>query len=84
MPHCRRLRVLNVSNNRLEELPPPPPLQDVEGERSCPLDKLYLTANCLGDAALRALAAFRRLRTLHAAYNHLSLLPDRCLNASSF
>ena len=64
--------MLNVSNNRLEELPAP---QDAE----CPLDKLYLTANCLGDAALRALAAFRRLRTLHAAYNHLSILPDRCV-----
>ncbi|KAE8743579.1 hypothetical protein FOCC_FOCC010826 [Frankliniella occidentalis] len=74
-----RLRVLNVSNNRLEELPAPPPMHDAEGDRGSPLDKLYLTANCLGDAALRSLAAFRRLRTLHAAYNHLSVLPDSCV-----
>ncbi|KAJ9579369.1 hypothetical protein L9F63_024524 [Diploptera punctata] len=67
-----RLRVLNLSNNRLCELP-----------HGCghnhQLEKLYLTANCLADQCFNVLSRLTNLRTLHAAYNSLSHLPESCI-----
>jgi len=74
-----RLRVLNVSNNALRELwTPGNGVQSLpsRGPDSPKLEKLFVTANQLGDEAFAALAAFRKLRTLHAAYNALRHLSD--------
>lgn len=65
------IRVLNVSNNRLCELPQP--------EGMLNLEKLYITANCLTDEALQKISPFiRNLKILHAAYNNFTSLPDLC------
>ncbi|XP_063217315.1 protein phosphatase PHLPP-like protein [Bacillus rossius redtenbacheri] len=71
-----RLRVLNVSNNRLCELP-----ADTQSIAAPQLEKVYLTANCLSDSAMDVLGSFPNLRTLHAAYNCIAALPDRCVAA---
>ncbi|KAG5884664.1 hypothetical protein JTB14_033203 [Gonioctena quinquepunctata] len=65
------IRVLNLSNNRLCDLPKPDEVSQIE--------KLFLTANCLNDKSLGRLASFlRNLRTLHAAYNNFTTLPENC------
>lgn len=70
------MKVLNLSNNRLSELP-----YSDEGcknrQSSHTLEKLYLTGNCLTDTALDALAKLPALRVLHLAYNVLDTLPER-------
>nr|CAI5822525.1 unnamed protein product [Callosobruchus analis] len=48
----RNIKVLNLSNNRLCDLPKP--------EEVLQLEKLYLTANCLIDKSLDRLAPFLR------------------------
>lgn len=71
-----RMKVLNLSNNRLSELP-----HLGEGNKNRhtnhSLEKLYLTANCLTDTALDTLAKLTSLRVLHIAYNTLDTLPER-------
>lgn len=71
-----RLKVLNLSNNRLSELPYREEANR-NRERSHTLEKLYITANCLTDTALDALAKFTSLRVLHIAYNTLDTLPEK-------
>ena len=71
-----RMRVLNLSNNRLSEL--------IFSDNGCnngqichALEKLYLTGNSLTDAALDSLSKLTSLRVLHIAYNVLDTLPER-------
>lgn len=65
------MKVLNLSNNRLCDLPKP--------DEVIPVEKLFLTANCLIDKSLDRLAPFlRNLRSLHAAYNNFTALPENC------
>ncbi|XP_063617590.1 protein phosphatase PHLPP-like protein isoform X1 [Cydia splendana] len=71
---CDRLCVLNLSNNRLNRLPP------ARGPSSHCLERLYLTANCLTDEVAEVIIAFRGLRILHLAYNCLTVLPESCIN----
>ncbi|CAG9771979.1 unnamed protein product [Ceutorhynchus assimilis] len=67
----RSIRVLNVSNNRLVDLPKP--------EEVLVLEKLFLTANCLIDTSLDRVAAYlKNLKILHIAYNNLTSLPENC------
>ncbi|GLG96070.1 Protein phosphatase PHLPP-like protein [Gryllus bimaculatus] len=71
-----RMRVLNMSNNRLCELPPgPEPSESAHHQ----LEKLYLTANCLTDSALEVIGRFANLRILHAAYNCITTLSESCV-----
>ncbi|KAL3282022.1 hypothetical protein HHI36_005225 [Cryptolaemus montrouzieri] len=66
------IKVLNLSNNRLCDLPVPDTLLYLE--------KLYLTANCLIDKSLENLTPFmRNIRILHAAYNNFTALPENCV-----
>lgn len=71
---CDRLCVLNLTNNRLNCLPP------ARGPSSHCLEKLYLTANCLTDDIADVIIAFRGLKILHLAYNCISYLPESCIN----
>nr|XP_023018439.1 protein phosphatase PHLPP-like protein [Leptinotarsa decemlineata] len=65
------IRVLNLSNNRLCDLPKPFEVLQLE--------KLFLTANCLNDKSMERLAPYlKSLRILHAAYNNLTTLPENC------
>lgn len=65
------IKVINLSNNRLCDLPKP---EDV-----LQLEKLFVTANCLIDKSLEKLAPFlRNIRILHAAYNNFTSLPENC------
>jgi len=68
------MKVLNLSNNRLSELPY---REEAGKNHQHTLEKLYITANCLTDTALDALAKFTSLRVLHIAYNTLDTLPER-------
>ncbi|XP_050462769.1 uncharacterized protein LOC126857408 isoform X2 [Cataglyphis hispanica] len=78
--NTEKMKVLNLSNNRLSELP----YREEAGRchrGSHTLEKLYVTANCLTDTALDALAKFTSLRILHIAYNTLDTLPESCIAA---
>ncbi|XP_072767661.1 PH domain leucine-rich repeat-containing protein phosphatase 2 isoform X1 [Anoplolepis gracilipes] len=80
--NTEKMKVLNLSNNRLSELP----YREEAGKShqgSHTLEKLYVTANCLTDTALDALAKFTSLRILHIAYNTLDTLPESCIAAWS-
>ncbi|XP_020290995.1 PH domain leucine-rich repeat-containing protein phosphatase 2 isoform X2 [Pseudomyrmex gracilis] len=80
--NTEKMKVLNLSNNRLSELS----YREEAGKNhqgSHTLEKLYLTANCLTDTALDALAKFTSLRVLHIAYNTLDTLPESCIAAWS-
>lgn len=68
---CDQLKVLNLSNNRLTQLPNI--IEPLE------MEKLYLTANCLNDNVMETLRSFYRLRILHIAYNCLTSLPEHCI-----
>lgn len=71
------MKVLNLSNNRLSELPYPENSSSKNQINSHTLEKFYLTGNCLTDTALDALAKLPALRVLHLAYNILDTLPER-------
>ncbi|XP_068084838.1 protein phosphatase PHLPP-like protein [Anabrus simplex] len=71
-----RMRVLNLSNNRLCELPVGPEPSECSNHQ---LEKMFLTANCLTDSALDVIGRFANLRTLHAAYNCINTLPESCI-----
>lgn len=64
------MRVLNLSNNCLQSLP----ISVSEGHQ---LETLLITSNLISD--LSPIAQFNNLRTLHAAYNAIQVLPDRCV-----
>ncbi|XP_076271278.1 PH domain leucine-rich repeat protein phosphatase isoform X3 [Rhynchophorus ferrugineus] len=65
------IKVLNLSNNRLIDLPKP--------EDGLALEKLFLTANCLIDKSIEKMAPFmRHVKTLHIAYNNITSLPETC------
>ncbi|KAJ8909496.1 hypothetical protein NQ315_017597 [Exocentrus adspersus] len=65
------IRVLNLSNNRLCDLPMP--------DDTLHLEKLFLTANCLIDKCLERVFPFlKNIKTLHAAYNNFTALPENC------
>ncbi|XP_066246377.1 protein phosphatase PHLPP-like protein isoform X4 [Euwallacea similis] len=65
----RTIKVLNVSNNRLVDLPKP--------DEVLTLEKFYLTANCLIDKSLEKLAPYlRSIKIFHIAYNNLTSLPE--------
>ncbi|KAF5306399.1 hypothetical protein FQA39_LY08908 [Lamprigera yunnana] len=67
----QQIKVLNVSNNRLCRLP--------KADANLILEKLYITANCLSDAYLAEISPFLgNLKTLHAAYNNFTCLPEKC------
>ncbi|XP_018314808.1 protein phosphatase PHLPP-like protein isoform X1 [Mycetomoellerius zeteki] len=80
--NTEKMKVLNLSNNRLSELPYREEAGKIH-QGSHTLEKLYLTANCLTDTALDALAKFTSLRILHIAYNTLDTLPESCIAAWS-
>ena len=67
-----RLRVLNLSKNRLSELPPLNANSDLNR-----VQELYLMSNCLGDAAVSVIAGYPRLKVLHLAYNEIETLSNR-------
>lgn len=70
---CSHLMLLNVSSNRLKALPAVPP------DHPSPLiEKLFATSNHLTDQALDAMSALSHLKVIHAAYNDLSVFPDKC------
>ncbi|KAL7304086.1 hypothetical protein TKK_0003547 [Trichogramma kaykai] len=87
-----KMKVLNLSNNRLSELPtgytePSTTTRIgrhqeacVDRSRSC-LEKLYLTGNRLSNTALDTLAKFQALRVLHLAYNSIDALPESCIGS---
>lgn len=65
------IRVLNLSNNRLCDLPKP--------DDAVQLEKLFITANCLIDKSLERICPFlRNIKILHAAYNNFTALPENC------
>lgn len=67
----KNIKVLNLSNNRLCDLPKP--------DEVLQLEKLFITANCLVDRSLEKLCPYlRNLKTLHAAYNSFTALPEHC------
>ncbi|XP_039305521.1 PH domain leucine-rich repeat-containing protein phosphatase 2 isoform X2 [Solenopsis invicta] len=78
--NTEKMKVLNLSNNRLSELPYREEAGKIH-QGSHTLEKLYVTANCLTDTALDALAKFTSLRILHIAYNTLDTLPESCIAA---
>ncbi|KAL1496936.1 hypothetical protein ABEB36_007984 [Hypothenemus hampei] len=68
----RSLRVLNVSNNRLVDLP--------DADERLTLEKCFLTANCLIDSSVEKVAKHLcYLKTLHIAYNNLTSLNEECV-----
>lgn len=65
------IKVLNLSNNRLCDLPKP--------ETVLQLEKLFLTANCLNDKSIDRLTPYlRNIKVLHAAYNNFTSIPENC------
>ncbi|XP_022900871.1 protein phosphatase PHLPP-like protein [Onthophagus taurus] len=63
------LKVLNVSNNRLCDLPKP--------DKDLALEKLFLTANCLSDRSLEKITPFLKiLKIFHGAYNNFTTIPE--------
>lgn len=65
------IKVLNMSNNRLCDLPKP--------ENVLQLEKLFLTANCLPDKSLEKISSYlRNLKIIHGAYNNFTAVPENC------
>lgn len=67
-----QIRVLNISNNRLCQLP-------YMSIQCISLEKMYITANCLTDDALSMLRKCTNLQVLHGAYNCFNNLPEACV-----
>lgn len=69
----RSLRYLNVSANKLENLPAASLSED-----SCSsLEELYVTNNSLSDKVIPVLTGHGQLRVLHLAYNQLQTFTAR-------
>lgn len=70
---CNHLMLLNVSSNHLKSIPSVPP------DHPPPLiEKFFATSNHLTDQALEAMSALSHLKVIHAAYNDLTVFPDKC------
>ncbi|XP_010794535.1 PH domain leucine-rich repeat-containing protein phosphatase 1-like [Notothenia coriiceps] len=72
LPHnlfikAQSLRYLNVSANKLENLP----AASLSEDNSSSLEELYVTNNCLTDKCVPLLTGHGHLRVLHLAYNQL-------------
>ena len=67
-----RLRVLNVTKNRLSSLPPLNVNHDLNK-----VQELYLTCNSLTDSAMSVISQYSRLKLLHIAHNDIEHLHDR-------
>ena len=67
-----RLRCLNLTRNKLEELPELPPCNS-----PFRLQELYLSFNHLDDQALKFISMFTRLKVLHVAHNFITELRNR-------
>lgn len=72
LPHnlftkAHSLRYLNVSANKLEDLP----AASMSDEACSSLEELYVTNNSLTDKCIPSLTGHGRLRVLHLAYNQL-------------
>lgn len=66
---AQSLRYLNVSANKLENLPP----ASLTEEGFSILEELYVTNNCLTDKCVPLLTGHNHLRVLHLAYNLLQI-----------
>ncbi|OUC47793.1 leucine Rich repeat-containing domain protein [Trichinella nativa] len=66
-----RLRVLNLSQNRLVALPAPSALSELNR-----IQQLYLACNRLTDASLTVIARYRRLQVLDISHNRFTWLPN--------
>ncbi|GFR82039.1 PH domain leucine-rich repeat-containing protein phosphatase 1 [Elysia marginata] len=66
-----RLRYLNVTKNKLCDLPPPN-----SNDSYNKLQELYLSFNHLANRALEKICCFPRLRVLHMARNKLSVIEE--------
>lgn len=69
----RSLRYLNVSANKLEELPAASLSEDAISS----LEELYVTNNSLTDKCVHLLTGHGGLRVLHVAYNQLQTFTAR-------
>lgn len=69
---CNRLKILNLSGNRLSHLPSLN--NDVELNR---VEELYLSRNQLGNDVMEAVSGYSRLRVLHVAYNEITEIYDK-------
>lgn len=67
-----RLRYLNMTRNRLCDIPVPN-LNDSFNK----LQELYLSFNNLGNSAVTKVCCFPRLRVLHLAGNKISVIEER-------
>ena len=66
-----RLRILNATKNRLISLPPLNSNVDLNK-----VQELHLSGNFLGNAVLRVISGYTRLKVLHLAQNELTELYD--------
>uniref|UniRef100_A0A7N8WPZ5 PH domain leucine-rich repeat protein phosphatase 1-like n=1 Tax=Mastacembelus armatus TaxID=205130 RepID=A0A7N8WPZ5_9TELE len=76
LPHnlfikAQSLRYLNVSANKLENLP----AASLSEDSSSSLEELYVTNNSLSDKCVPLLTGHGQLRVLHLAYNQLQIFP---------
>ena len=67
-----RLRYLNLTRNKLCDLPAPN-----HNDSFNKLQELYLSFNNLGNAAVAKVCCFPRLRVLHLAANKVSVIEER-------
>ncbi|XP_038570981.1 PH domain leucine-rich repeat-containing protein phosphatase 1-like isoform X2 [Micropterus salmoides] len=78
LPHnlfikAQSLRYLNVSANKLENLP----AASLSDDSSSRLEELYVTNNSLSDKCVPLLTGHGNLRVLHIAYNQLQTFTAR-------
>ena len=67
-----RLRILNLTRNRLLRLP------GLNNDRDLNrVEELYLSGNELGNDVMEVVSGYRRLRVLHIAYNEINELYDK-------
>lgn len=75
---CHSLRYLNVSANKLENLP----TASLSEDSFSSLEELYVTNNNLTDKCVPLLSGHGHLRVLHLAYNQLQTFTARYASAS--
>ncbi|CAL1542510.1 unnamed protein product [Lymnaea stagnalis] len=68
---AHRLRYLNMTKNKLSDLPPPN-----KNDSYNKLQELYLSFNHLGNQCLHKICCFPRLRVLHLARNKLTVIEE--------
>jgi PH domain/leucine-rich repeat-containing protein phosphatase len=69
---CNRLKILNLSGNRLSRLPSLN--NDLDLNR---VEELYLSRNQLGNDVMEVVSGYSRLRVLHVAYNEINEIYDK-------